>query len=198
MNAFSEVNIEDIEVCPDVVVGGGTTARLFYAPVDYFFDLPLPQSSDSYSSEITIPSEVILNKGKKLRFIDILIDENELKQNLSGGAGRKKSRTQLNVFVLGVSAQILGFIKRCANVPLVLFIQDVNGYTWQIGHKRNRAGIETADVTSGKLFEDNSGAVITISCNSGLLLYPFSAMSIAVPGDFNKDFSNDFLVLNYE
>lgn len=198
MNAFSEVNIEDIEVCPDIVVGGGTTTKLFYAPVDYFFDLPLPQSSVYYSSEITTPSEVLLNKSKKLRFIDILVDENELKQNLSGGVGRKKSRTQLNIFILGVNAHILGFIKRCANIPLVLFIQDVNGYTWQIGHSRNRAFIETADIASGKLFEDNSGTAMVISCNSPILYYPYSLDYIAIPGDFNSDFNNDFFVFKYE
>lgn len=170
----------------------GVKCRLFYAPEEFFFTTPLPKPSESLGSEIIITEEILLRQNKKLSFIDILIDENELKNLLAGNAGRKKLKTNLNIYILGFLPSVIGFIERGKNIPFVFFIQDSNGQNWQIGHKRNRAFLDTAEAGTGKKYEEVSGAAIGITCNSPVFLYDFSLNHLAEPGDFNNDFNNDF------
>lgn len=186
------VDFQDIKYSYLREYNSGVKCKLFYAPEDYFFTTPLPKPSESLESEIIITDEILIKKDKKLSFIDILIDENELKNLLTGNAGRRKLRTNLNIYILGFIPSVLGFIERGRNIPFVFFIQDTAGQNWQVGHKRNRAFLETAETGTGKKYEDVSGAAIGINCNSPAYLYNHSLDHLAKPGDFNKDFNNDF------
>ena len=187
MNSF-----DNISFCPVMEYNSGVKCRLYYAPEDFFFRTPLPVISEQLDSEIIIQEEILMKSGKDLHYIDILIDENELKLVLSGATGRKKSKISLTVFILGFLPSVLGFIERGKNIPFVFFIQDTNGNNWQIGHTRNRAFIENAETGSGKKYEDNAGSAITITCSSSLFLYNFSLDHFSRPGDFNNDFNNDY------
>ncbi|MET3035820.1 hypothetical protein ABXT08_06955 [Chryseobacterium sp. NRRL B-14859] len=135
-----------------------------------------------------------MRSEKKLFSIDVLVEENELRVNLTGQKERKRSITNFAFFILGFRPSVLGFVKRCKNVPMIFFIQDVNGNNWQIGHSLNRAFIETVESWSGKRYEDNSGSAVTVNCNSSVFLYPKSLEHFAIPGDFNYDFNNDFFI----
>lgn len=174
----------------------GVKCKLFYAPEEYFFTTPLPKPSKKLDSEIIITDEILMRKDKRLHCIDILIDENELKNLLSGNAGRRKLRTNLNIYILGFLPSVLGFIERGRNIPFVFFIQDLAGHNWQVGHQRNRAFFETAEAGTGKKYEDNSGAAIGINCNSPVFLYKNSLDHLASPGDFSDDFNKDFFKIN--
>lgn len=187
MNSF-----DNISFCPVMEYNSGVKCRLYYAPEDFFFRTPLPVISEQLDSEIIVQEEILMKSGKDLHYIDILIDENELKLVLSGATARKKSKISLTIFILGFLPSVLGFIERGMNVPFVFFIQDTNGRNWQIGNKRNRAFIENIESGTGKKYEDNSGSAITISCNSPLFLYNYSLDHFSRPGDFNNDFNNDF------
>lgn len=187
MNSF-----DNIETCYYAEYNSGVKCRLYYAPESFFFRTPLPSPGESLESEVIIQEEILMKTGKKLHYIDILIDENELKLLLSGALARKKSKINLSVFILGFLPSVLGFIERGMNLPFVFFIEDTNGRNWQIGHTRNRAFIEAADTGTGRKYEDNSGSGITITCNSPLFLYNFSLDHFSRPGDFNTDFNNDF------
>ena len=192
--SFEDLNIEDITFCPDRDNGSGLKCRLYYAPEDFFFHIPMPIPDKSYASEIIVPDEILVKSGRSVRYIDILINENELKSAINGSIGKQKLKTSLQFFIPGFTASVIGFIQRTINIPFVFFIQDSIGQNWQIGHSRNRAFIENADLTSGKVYEDNSGAAVSVNCNSPILYYPFSLDHIAIPGDFNNDFNNDFFV----
>lgn len=187
MNSF-----DNIETCYYTEYNSGVQCRLYYAPEDFFFHTPLPSPGESPESEVIIQDKIVMHPGKKLRHIDILIDENELKLALNGGLARKKSKINLAFFILGFLPSVLGFIERGKNVPFVFFIRDTNGNNWQFGHKRNRALIENVDAGPGKKYEDNAGAQITVTCNSPLFLYSYSLDQFSKPGDFNNDFNNDF------
>jgi len=186
------IDFQDIKYSYLREYNSGVKCKLFYAPEEFFFTTPLPKPSESLESEIIITSEILLRNDKKLSYIDILIDENELKNILSGNAGRRKLRTNLNIYILGFTPSVLGFIERGRNIPFVFFIQDASGQNWQIGHNRNRAFLETAEAGTGKKYEDISGAAIGINCNSPVYLYNHSINHLAEPGDFNSDFNNDF------
>lgn len=187
MNSF-----DNIETCYYTEYNSGVKCRLFYAPEEFFFRTPLPSPGESLESEVIIQEQILMRKNKLLHYIDILIDENELKLLLAGALARKKSKINLSVFILGFLPAVLGFLERGKNIPFVFFIQDTNGRNWQIGSTRNRAFLENAESGTGKKYEDNSGSGITITCNSPLFLYDFSLDHFSKPGDFNNDFNNDF------
>jgi len=190
--SFENINIENINQCPEIDFISGLQTRLYFAPASYFFRTPLPVPAESFESEIIINDAILMRKNKQLRFIDILVDENELRVALTGSKQRKRSVTNLSVFILGFVPSVLGFIQRCKNVPLIFFIQDANGNNWQIGHLINRAFMDTAETWSGKKYEDNSGAAVTLNCSSSVFLYQKSLDHFSKPGDFNNDFNNDF------
>jgi len=186
------VNFQDIKYSYLREYNSGVKCKLFYAPEEFFFTTPLPIPSGSFESEIIIKDEILMRKNRKLSYIDILIDENELKAVIAGNAGRKKTKTNLSIYILGFLPAILGFLERGKNIPFVFFIQDTSGQNWQIGHRRNRAFIDTSETGTGKKYADISGAAIGINCNSPVFLYNSSINHLAQPGDFNNDFNNDF------
>lgn len=192
MSSFEDVFIEDLITCPNEEFGSGLKTRLYYAPSDFFFRTPVPIVGDDYSTERIVPERITMKKNKSLRYIDILIDETELKESSTGGVGRKKIKSSLSIFILGFRTNVLGFISRCINVRMIFFISDANGKLWQIGSVRNPADIDSAESTTGKKYEDNSGAAININCNSKVYLYPFDLSNFSIPGDFNTDFNKDF------
>ncbi|QWA38876.1 hypothetical protein [Chryseobacterium sp. ZHDP1] len=190
--SFENIDIENINHCPEIDFISGLKTRLYFAPASYFFFTPLPKPAGSFESEIVISDDILMRKNKLLRYIDILVDENELKISLNGSKQKKRTITNLTVFILGFTPSVLGFVQRCKNVPLIFFIQDANGNNWQIGHSVNRAFMETADISSGKKYEDNSGAAVALNCNSSVFLYQKPLDHFSKPGDFNNDFNNDF------
>ncbi|WP_278380999.1 hypothetical protein [Chryseobacterium arthrosphaerae] len=187
MNSF-----DNIETCYYTEYNSGVKCRLYYAPEEFFFRTPLPSPGENLESEVIIPEQIVMKRNKLLHYIDILIDENELKLLLTGALARKKSKINLSVFILGFLPSVLGFLERGKNIPFVFFIQDTTGRNWQIGHMRNRALIDNSEAGTGKKYEDNAGASITITCNSPVFLYNFSLDHFSKPGDFNTDFNNDF------
>lgn len=192
MGVFDNIDVQNLEVCSNEDFFSGVQTRLYYAPASFFFKIPVPVPDVDLDSEIIIDSEILLRTGKKLCHIDILIDENELKINPIGNAGKKKIKSGIDFYILGFRPSIIGFLLRCINEPLIFFIKDANGNNWQIGTALNRAFIENFEGSSGKKMEDNSGVMITITCNSPLFIYKNSLDHLARPGDFNNDFNNDF------
>ena len=190
--SFEDLNIENINNCPGLDLNSGLKTKLYFAPASHFFYTPTPIPGISFDSEIIINAEILMKSGKKLYSIDVLVDENELRVNLSGNKEKKRMITKFGIFILGFTPKVLGFIKRCHRVPLIFFIQDINGNNWQIGHSLNRAFIDSAEIWTGKKYEDNSGAAVEITCNSSVFFYPNSLDNLAFPGDFNLDFSTDF------
>lgn len=196
MGVFDTIDIQNLESCPNEEIYSGLSTKLFYAPASFFFSTPMPISGSDFESEILIDKQILMKAGKKLCYIDILIDENELKTAPVGNSGRKKIKTSLEFYILGFKPSVLGFLCRCLNEPLILFIQDSNGKNWQIGNLLNRAFLENFEGSSGKKPEDNSGVLVSATCNSSLLIYSNSLDHFAKPGDFNNDFNNDFYTIN--
>lgn len=190
MSSFEDIKIENISNCGEI--GSGLKTRLYYAPADFIFKTPLPIQGEKYESERIIPSRITMKKNRSLRYIDVLIDESELKESPTGGSLRKKIKGSLSIYILGFIPSVLGFLSRCINVRLIFFIQDANGNLWQIGTIRNPSEIDSYDATSGKKYEENSGTTLTINTNSQVYLYPFDLNNFSIPGDFNKDFNQDF------
>lgn len=192
MNSFEGINIEDINFCPDQMNASGIRTRLYYAPDHYFMKIKLPGNAPGYSDTVTIPSGEIEFKGGGWSYIDVLIDENELRNSLSGGQQRKRSKSEIEMYIVGLRAEVLGFIEKHKNTPLIFGIEDSNHQSWIIGNLRNRAFFDVADVSSARKYEDNSGAAIKIICNSPIFLYTGSITQVELSGAFTKGFSLGF------
>lgn len=193
MGLFDNVSLEDIESCFNQEISAGISTRILYTPACFLYGFVLP-TGESFAQNIDIPSgDMEFEDGKTWSYFDCLTDENELKVMLSGPTGKKKLRSQLDLFALGLSSKILGFLEAVANVPLIFAIPDQNGKMWILGNKRNGAFIEKADGTTGKKYEDNSGFAITISANTTIYNYTGDIHNFNTSGgDFNTDFNIDF------
>ena len=135
-NCFDNVPHESLDACPNDEVSGGISTRILYAPKAFVDKCVLPA-----------------NTG-------------ELKITLVGNAGNKKAKTELEFKIARFSDVTLDFINRYKNVPMIFVVPDAQGTLWVIGTKINPAYMDTAEATTGKKAEDDSGITIKIITNS--------------------------------
>lgn len=171
MQPFEDVFIEDILQCGSNDFGSGLQARLYFAPASYFSAINLPTPTNFQESLLISVSDVFLNGGMLWNAIDILIDENEIKTSIQGGTKRKKSKTTIDLFILGFRAKVLGFVELLKNEDLIFCINTSDGHGILVGNLRNFANIDKADGNTGKKYEDNSGVSVSINCNSPVYIF---------------------------
>lgn len=166
---FDGVPHESIDSCPNDEIAGGVSTRIFYAPAKFLEKLTPPTLTGDYATRITIPAtNLAFQAGKGWKGIDVMVDENELKNTLVGNRGNKKAKAEMDFYIPGFKPEAVGFLDTYKNVPMVFAIKDANGIIWILGTKLNPAFVESADGTTGKKYEDNSGAAVKISANSKL------------------------------
>ncbi len=180
MNSFNGVSIEDVNFSPADNYAAGLKATLYYAPDSFFKKIKLPSGDLDFQNHLLISLlDIEFQENCGWSSIDILIDENELKSSLNGQTKRKKTKSQLDIFILGFISKVLGFIEKMKNEDLVFIISLSDGTSILMGNLLNRANFSGAESTSGKKYEDNSGAAISLSCNSPI--YFFSENLIITP-----------------
>lgn len=171
-NCFDNVPHEAIDFCPNDEISGGTSTRGFYAPVAFIDKMVLPPNTGALGEALTITSEnLALKSEKNWKGIDFQRDEVEIKTSLVGNIGNKKGKTELELKIPGFRPTVIDFVNRYKNVPMVFVIPDALGQLWVIGTKINGAFIETADGTTGKKADDDSGVTVKISTNSKIFKY---------------------------
>ncbi|WP_312750563.1 hypothetical protein [Epilithonimonas hominis] len=169
METFGGITIDDLHYYPYQDYGAGIRTQLLYAPAEFFDKIVLPEIKNEFEqSLIIIEDNFKFKESLNWATIDILIDENELKTTIEGGAQQKKTRSELNFYVLGFRKKILGFLENLKNVPMVFGIKDSEGTIWILGNLRNRAFIESAEATTGKKYEENSGVSVKVSAKSAI------------------------------
>lgn len=171
-NCFDNVPFENIEICPNEEIAGGITTRLYYAPCDYFERFDLPTSTTDFESRVVLPQSAIAFKaGKGWKHISIQRDLNEIKTSLLGNVSNKKSKVETDFTIPGFRPKVLGFIDTYKNTPCVYAFEDLNGQVIIVGTKKIGAYIESAETTTGKKLEDDSGANVKISASVKALFY---------------------------
>lgn len=173
MNSFEDFFIEDITACETNDLGSGLRTRLYYAPSTFFKRIDQPSPAGNYQERLLISPDFIefQNEDCGWAFIDILIDENELKTSIAGSSQKKRSKTNLEIFILGLRSRVLGFIETHMNTPLIFCIPSSDDNSMLIGTLKNRAFLDQANGTSGRKYEDNAGLAATIICNSPLYFF---------------------------
>ena len=167
MNSFNGVSIEDVSYCPADNYAAGIKATLYYAPDSFLKKIELPSGDLDFQNHLLISFlDIEFQENCGWSSIDILIDENELKANINGQTKRKKTKSQLDIFILGFIPKVLGFIEKMKNEDLVFLISLSDGTSILLGNLRNRANFSTSETTTGKKYEDNSGVSASLISNS--------------------------------
>ena len=189
-----DVAIEDLLVCPSEENFGGIATRIWYAPITWF-SIFIPPSSDEYEDSRLIDRDSItIITGKKLKFIDVYLDQNSLSEKSTGTMRALKQVSELSFSILGMTAKNLGFISKVANTGLVFFIPDSNGRIWVLGNKQNASYMKESESNSGRKYDDDSLTTIGFSANTPLYIYNGDISNILSIGAFNKGFNNGFKI----
>ncbi len=171
-NCFENAPHEALDFCPNQEVPGGLSTRMFYAPAEFIESMNLPKPEGTFAERIAIAADGITFKADKgWKGIDVMVDENELKSTMVGNRGNKKAKTELEMYIPSFRDKSIGFADTFKNVPCVYAVMDANGVIWIIGTKLNPAFMESADGTTGKKYEDNSGIAVKISANTKLFKF---------------------------
>jgi len=172
MSSFEGVNIENITACGTNDFGSGMKTRLYFAPAEWFNKINIGDSpnvgpKNNFQNALLISKDDIEFKAAFTWFyIDVLIDESEVKTSFSGSSKRRKLRSSLDVFILGYRSKILGFLQVMKNEDLVFCISTGDNISVLVGNLRNFATFDKAEGSTGKKYEENSGFAVSISANS--------------------------------
>lgn len=171
-NCFQNTPHESVDYCPNEEISAGISTRMFYAPAEFLEKCVLPEATGAYDTRITITDgNLTLKSEKNWKGIDIQMDEGELKTTMVGNIGNKKPKVELELKIPAFRTKVLGFVDTFKNVPMVVVVVDASGVFWVVGTKVNPAYMETADGTTGKKAEDDSGVTVKITANSKLYKY---------------------------
>ncbi|WP_372472619.1 hypothetical protein AB4865_07295 [Capnocytophaga sp. ARDL2] len=169
---FDNTPHENLEHCPNDEINAGIATELFYVPCAFIATMAKPTVGSTYASRVTIPADgITLKSGKKWKKIDIQTEEGELKSTLVGNTGNKKSKTELDFLIPGMRTEVLGFVDAYKNTPCVFAVKDANSKLFVLGNKDLGARLESAEGTTGKKIEDNSGVQAKITANTKLCEY---------------------------
>ena len=118
----------------------------------------------------------------------------ETDSGLDGSIGRKDSKTDFELQLLGVRAKLIGFSIRMRNIPLVFIVKDRNERFFIIGTLVSPAYISSFDLQSGKKYEDDAVGTLKLSTAASIYEYQNEIPVYATPneGDFDSDWHNDF------
>ncbi len=191
MNSFDGVYIDDIISYPSDTYNGGLKTRLYYSPEFLLEKIELPKKPETYEDEVQLKASDLKFRIGGWKYIDVLIDEGDLKVLLNGPIGRKRTKIELNVFALGFVPKVLGFIEKHKNTCFVFIITDANNQNWLIGTSKNRAFIESSEASTQKKYEDNVGASFKIVCNAPIYHFGNSQDWIET-GIFTREFTDEY------
>lgn len=166
-NCIMELVSENLLNCPnEELTSGLSEVSLFYAPTAHIKKLQLPAQSGELADIVKITSDIETYELNKFGRINALVNENELTSSITGNAGVKKDSTSLVFYLPGMKDVNKGFVKRYKNVPMTFIAVDRAGVKHVIGTMLNPAYMDTADGTTGRTTEDNTGYAITVTAAS--------------------------------
>lgn len=172
MSCFDNTPHENLENCPNDDILAGITTRLYYVPTAFVKSFAKPTPTTTYESRIKMGTGgIVLQTGKAWKFIDIQMDENELKTQLAGNTGNKKMKTEVDFLIPGFRPNVIGFVDAYKNTPCVYAVKDAAGKFFIVGTKDLGAYLESAEGTTGKKVDDNSGVTAKITANGKPLLF---------------------------
>lgn len=165
-----EIYTEDIFPCHRDNYGG-IAHSISYAPVSYFEKIELPIQGNLSESKQIASDKIRLKTGKKIKCIEVFVEQNSLQEKTAGSIRNWKSTSELHFSLLGLVEQNLGFAKQIKNEALVFLVPDSNGKIWVFGNVRNPAYCSSVEGNTGKKIEEDSLVHFSFVANTELYLY---------------------------
>ena len=179
---FEGAFIQNLVYCPNDPVVGGVAVDFYYSPAANFatFQTPVATGETSYAERLAIPANGLTFKPDKgWKKITMMIDENELKNTFVGNRGNKKPKVEFDAYIPNFIPRNIGFLDAHINTPMVWAVPDSTGKVWIVGTPKAPAMFDKGDGTTGKKYEDNSGAGVTVNANTKILTYAGEVVELA-------------------
>ena len=192
---FETVNYEEISYCnTDEFSGGLVETEIYYCPIKYIDFLKTPGVYGGFEAAGKVTQRIICKPNYGFKKMKALLDTPEFHSGLDGSIGRKDSKTDFELQLLGVRAKLIGFSVRMRNIPMVFIVKDRNERFFIIGTLVSPAYISSFDLQSGKKYEDDAVGTLKLSTAASIYEYQ-NEIPVYVPpaeGDFDSDWHNDF------
>lgn len=176
MACFDELPVEDLDACINSEVQAGVSevdVRYAIHPQIDVFPMPLNYGEAGYTYEtaVAVSADITFQAGKGFGKMNIMPDSGEVKVDLVGNKGNKKTKSSLSFSVAGNSTKLLGFLRTHRNTPMLFCITERDGQKRLIGDRFNPAFIIEAPGTTGKGGEDDKMVSFTLEAYCVPIVY---------------------------
>ena len=174
--SFATVRTENLAYCPNAGNVGGVKAKCFYIPMEQLLTVTKPVVTENtpFAESVTLTA-LAPKVDKGFKKIDLVIDENELKNSLVGAKGNLKDQAQFDGMIPNFIKRNIGFIKRHKNTPMCWVVVDSEGQKWVILD----SFMTKADATTAKKYDENSGTPFNVISNGPLWAFDGEIVEIA-------------------
>jgi hypothetical protein len=160
MSCFDNLPVEDLNACINNEVQAGISeVGVHYAVHPHIATFPMPLNFGapgySYETAVVVTEDIAFNPGNGFGIINIMPDSGEVKVDLVGNKGNKKTKSSIGFAISANDAVALGFMRTHANTPMVFCVPERNGQKRLIGDAFNAAYIVEGAATTGKGGEDD-------------------------------------------
>lgn len=160
MGCFDTIPVEDLDACINSEVQAGVSeVGVRYAVHPQIVNFPMPLNFGdplySYDTAIAVTTDITFQATKGFGKINIMPDSGEVKVDLVGNKGNKKTKSTFAFSVSGNDKKTLGFLRTHKNTPMLFCVPERDGQKRLIGDKFNPAYIVEGAGTTGKGGEDD-------------------------------------------
>jgi hypothetical protein len=160
MACFDEIPVEDLDACINAEVQAGISeVGVHYAVHPQIVDFPMPlnygEALYSYDTAVAVNEDIEFQATKGFGKITIMPDSGEVKVDIVGNKGNKKTKCTFGFSISGNNKKALGFMRTHKNTPMVFCVTERDGTKRLIGDKFNPAYIVEGAATTGKGGEDD-------------------------------------------
>lgn len=195
IDPFADYIVEDVEHCETVdVLGGLRETEIYYCYLRHIETLRIPSaiSTNDYAGKIR--QEIACQENRGFKKMTALVDTGELSARFSPNS-KSQDSAELEFFLLGSRAELIGLSRKLRNRPFVFIIKDRNGRQFVCGTLVSPAYLNAFSIGLGKVFDDNNGATFSVKSNSIFYEYLGNIPVIdpeELDGDYSDDYSDDY------
>lgn len=173
---FDNVENENLDACLNSEIQSGVSeVGVFYTPFNFVNTIPMPKNIGdegyNFESAVTVTEDITFNAGKGFGSISVQSDTGEVRLELPGNKGNKKTKSVFEFTVPGNDKKTLGFIRTFKNIPMLFLVTERDGQKRQIGDRFNPAYMMEVAGTTGKTGEDDKAVVFTIEAYGVPIVY---------------------------
>lgn len=160
MGCFDTIPVEDLDACINSEVQAGVSeVGVLYAVHGQIVNLPMPlnfgDATYSYEKSVEVTTDITFQATKGFGKINIMPDSGEVKVDVVGNKGNKKTKVSFDFAISGNDKKALGFMRTHKNTPMLFCVPERDGTKRLIGDKFNPAYIIEGAATTGKGGEDD-------------------------------------------